>query len=131
MISEETPERLCYFEVDDLNVDQPISLVDVVMLMNRMKDVRVHLQARLINEREKIQYVAHQQGVQIVGKIPQYMRQVTLKKAKPSQYKTGHKSEKIHRYVIIFEIIFDSSKHDFKKKKRLEMYLKLFLIVIS
>ena len=51
------------------------------MLMNRMRDVRVHVQARLINEMEKIQYVAHLHGVQIVGRIPTYMRQVTLKKS--------------------------------------------------
>ena len=105
VISEEAPETLCYFEVEDLNVEQPISLVDVVMLMNRMKDVRVHLQARLINEREKIQYVAHLHGVQIVGKIPQYMRQVSLKKAQASKFKTGHKSEK--NPPVIFKIISD------------------------
>ena len=27
VVSEETPERLCYFELDDLNVEQPIALV--------------------------------------------------------------------------------------------------------
>ena len=69
------------------------------MLMKRMRDVRVHVQARLINEMEKIQYVAHLHGVQIVGRIPTYMRQVTLKKAEASKLKIGSKSEKISRYV--------------------------------
>ena len=64
-----------------------------------MRDVRVHVQARLINEMEKIQYVAHLHGVQIVGRIPTYMRQVTLKKAEASKLKIGSKSEKISRYV--------------------------------
>ena len=27
VVSEETPDRLCYFELDDLNVEQPIALV--------------------------------------------------------------------------------------------------------
>ena len=71
--------------------------VDLVMLMNRMKDVQVHLQARLINEHEKIQYVANLHGVQVVGKIPPYMRQVALKRAQPSKIQMGSKSEKVSR----------------------------------
>jgi hypothetical protein len=67
------------------------------MLMNRMKDVQVNLQARLINEHEKIQYVCNLHGVQIVGKIPPYMRQVTLKRAQPSKIQMGSKSEKVSR----------------------------------
>ena len=27
VVSEETPDQLCYFELDDLNVEQPIALV--------------------------------------------------------------------------------------------------------
>ena len=27
VVSEETPDRLCYFELDDTNIEQPISLV--------------------------------------------------------------------------------------------------------
>ena len=67
------------------------------MLMNRMKDVQVNLQARLVNENDKIQYVTNLHGVQIVGKIPQSMRQVTLKKAQLSKIQTGFKSDKVSR----------------------------------
>ena len=31
VVSEETPDQLCYFELDDLNVEQPIALVRIIV----------------------------------------------------------------------------------------------------
>ena len=50
---------LCYFELHDLNIEQPVDLLDVVMLLNRMGSVKVQFQAQLIEENSKIPYCSN------------------------------------------------------------------------
>ena len=50
MMSErDHPPKMCYFEVSDLNLEQPCDLLDMVMLLNRMEGIKVHFQARYVN----------------------------------------------------------------------------------
>lgn len=55
-----------------------VSLKDVVMMLNRMNGVKVKYQARLVNVKGPIQYVSHEKGVQITGKLPAYMNHVRV-----------------------------------------------------
>ena len=96
-ISEDTPDRLCYFELDDLNVKEQVDKVDAVMMMNRLNGVRVQLQARLFDDIAPVQYVAHVNGVQIVGDLPAFLRHVHLKRGDISKVQCGHKCEKVYR----------------------------------
>lgn len=91
-------EKLCYFELSDLNIDKPYQLLDVVMLLNRMNGVKVQFQARLINPQARVQYVAHLKGVQMVGKIPVFMSHIKIRNQKPSTVQAGLNGEKCQRY---------------------------------
>ena len=97
IVSDDSPDRLCYFELDDLNIDKTIDKMDIVLMMNRMSGVRVQLQARMIDDAAPIQYVSHVNGVQIVGDLPSFMRHVTLKRADISKVQSGHRCEKVNR----------------------------------
>ena len=79
------PQRLCYFELYDVNVEPPINLKDLVMILNRMSGVKVSFQARLVNEKGPIQYVAHNQGVQVIGQLPSFLDHITLKSTEKSR----------------------------------------------
>lgn len=94
-VSDVKPNALCYFELDDLNIQKGADLVEVVMLMNRMNGIRVQLQARLIDDSADIQYVSHLKGVQIVGQIPSYMKNVVLTRADVSNVQAGLQGEKV------------------------------------
>jgi len=93
-----TVEKLCYFELTDLNIDKPDQLLDIVMLMNRMNGIKVQFQARLVDPKARIQYVAHLRGVQIVGKMPPFMSHIKIRNAKPSTVQAGLNGEKCQRY---------------------------------
>ena len=100
VVNKESPGKLCYFEVSDLNVDLPINVIDTVMVLNRMAGIRVRLQARMIDETAEIQYISNVKGVQIIGELPSYMKQVTLKKAEVSRVQTGPHSEKVLYFML-------------------------------
>ena len=52
MMSErDHPPKMCYFEVSDLNLEQPCDLLDMVMLLNRMEGIKVHFQARYVRKK--------------------------------------------------------------------------------
>lgn len=89
--------KLCYFEIEDLNVVPPVDYLDVVMLLNRMAGVKVQFQARLIDEQASIPYVTHLKGVQLSGHIPSFMAHVKVQKADKSKFPSGLNSEKVHR----------------------------------
>lgn len=96
-VSDVKPNALCYFELDDLNIQKGADLVEIVMLMNRMNGIRVQLQARLIDDSAPIQYVSHLKGVQIVGQIPSYMKNIVLTRADVSKVQAGLQGEKVRR----------------------------------
>jgi hypothetical protein len=103
------PPKVCYFELEDLNIERPVDLLDVVMILNRMRDVNIQFQARLINDKNKISYVAHLNGVQINGHLPSYMSHIKLKRADKSIIQAGIKSDKVQRYRKAEEV-FDQGK---------------------
>ena len=91
-------EKFCYFELADLNIEKPHQLLDIVMILNRMNGIRVQFQARLVNAKAKIQYVAHLNGVQVVGKLPNFMSGIKLKSNPVSRIQAGLNGEKVQRY---------------------------------
>ena len=91
-------EKFCYFELTDLNLEKQAQLLDIVMILNRMNGIRVQFQARLVNANAKIQYVAHLNGVQIIGKLPNFMSHVKLKPPQVSRVQAGLQGEKVQRY---------------------------------
>jgi len=91
-------EKFCYFEFSDLNIEKPHQLLDIVMILNRMNGIRVQFQGRLVNAKNKIQYVAHLNGVQVVGKLPNFMSGIKLKSNPVSRIQAGLNGEKVQRY---------------------------------
>ena len=70
------PPKICYFEIDDLNIEKPIDILDMTMLLNRMEGIKVQFQARIVDENAPIPYVANKNGVQILGDVPSYMHKI-------------------------------------------------------
>ena len=70
------PPKICYFEIDDLNIEKPIDVLDMTMLLNRMEGIKVQFQARIVDENAPIPYVANKNGVQILGDVPSYMHKI-------------------------------------------------------
>ena len=102
-------EKFCYFEFSDLNIEKPHQLLDIVMILNRMNGIRVQFQGRLVNAKNKIQYVAHLNGVQVVGKLPNFMSGIKLKSNPVSRIQAGLNGEKVQRYKKANEM-FESGK---------------------
>ena len=76
MSERDHPPKICYFEIDDLNIEKPIDLLDMTMLLNRMEGIKVQFQARMVDENCPIPYVANKNGVQILGDVPSYMHKI-------------------------------------------------------
>ena len=102
-------QKFCYFEFSDLNIEKPHQLLDIVMILNRMNGIRVQFQGRLVNAKNKIQYVAHLNGVQVVGKLPNFMSGIKLKSNPVSRIQAGLQGEKVQRYKKANEM-FESGK---------------------
>ena len=76
MSERDHPNKICYFEIDDLNIEKPIDVLDMTMLLNRMEGIKVQFQARIVDENAPIPYVANKNGVQILGDVPSYMHKI-------------------------------------------------------
>ena len=71
------------------------------MILNRMDGVKVRYQARLVNVKGPVQYVSHEKGVQITGKLPAYMNHVKVftgaNKSRNMAVLNGSKVAKLNR----------------------------------
>ncbi len=94
MVSKDHSDRLCYFEIEDLNVNLPAKIADITQILDGMPGVRIQLQARLIDDKAEVQYVSHLKGVQIIGHLPSSMK-VSLTRAEVSKTQSGLQGIKV------------------------------------
>jgi len=101
-------KNLCYFEIQDVNLAQPLNLVDLVMILrNNIPGIRIRYQGTKVpstlyssgsSSSHQITSIANLEGVQVTGILPNEFKHIKILDAAKSSIGTNSKSPKFERW---------------------------------